>query len=91
MAFSSCSSSGRSIVTEADFRVFEIVTRTLQAIIVPIIGYGIFILRGIHHELRRLNGRMIAMEQWRLDHEASDTRLHNEVIERIRYFQRHGD
>lgn len=46
----------------------------LQQVIVPIIGYSAYALRGILRELRAMNGRLGKVEQWTVDHERSDDR-----------------
>ena len=40
----------------------------LQTIVVPIVGYGAFMLKGIRDEFRKLNGRLGRLEQWKEDH-----------------------
>jgi len=66
------------------------VVQVLQAIAAPLLAIGVWILRRLSREmaevslqLRILNGRMIAIEQWRLDHERHDDSVHTSERERL--------
>lgn len=43
-----------------------------RALALPAIGYVAYVVRDIRNELRRINGRLGRMEQWRDDHEKHD-------------------
>lgn len=46
----------------------------IQILIIPVVGYGVRVLKDIRDEFRALNGRMTRIEQWRDDHiDADDT------------------
>ena len=40
----------------------------IQAIVAPVVGYGVYVLKGVRDEFRRLNGRLGRLEQWKEDH-----------------------
>lgn len=44
----------------------------VQTIVVPILGYGAYILRDIRHQLRTINGRVMKLEAWTTAHEKID-------------------
>ena len=62
---------------------YTFVLQAFQTFIVPVLGYAAFMLRGIRGELRALNGRMIDMERWRMDHDKTDEHHHAEVGRRL--------
>jgi len=47
---------------------------TIQALVVPVLGYLAYVLRSILTELRTMNSRIIKLEQWQLDHTVDDER-----------------
>lgn len=51
----------------------------VQTIGIPLLGYGAYLLRDIRDELRRLNGRVVRLEQWREDHEIFADRARAEI------------
>ena len=44
----------------------------LDKLVLPLIGYGAWVLRDIRDHLRILNGRLTRAEQWGVDHEKQD-------------------
>lgn len=40
----------------------------IQAIVAPVVGYGVYVLKGVRDEFRKLNGRLGRIEQWKEDH-----------------------
>lgn len=58
--------------------------KIVQTIAVPILGYFAYVLRGIRAELHNLNGRMIDMERWRVDHNKQDDERHDHTMDLFR-------
>lgn len=50
-----------------------------QLLAVPVIGYGVRILRDIRDEFRVLNGRVTSLETWKDDHKEMDVRDHAHI------------
>lgn len=71
----------------------QVAAYVAQFVILPAIGYGSLVLRGIRvrlddirDELQTLNGRVTRAEQWRDDHEKTDEyreRMYGQGIERM--------
>lgn len=61
----------------------SVVAEILRTLIVPGIGYLLFTSRRILNELRNLNGRLIRQEQWRVDHDRSDTQRFRQMEQQI--------
>lgn len=61
-----------------------------QTLLVPIFGFGTYVLRGINQELRKLNGRVIRMEQWQKDHESHDKDRFDGIHESLKGLRRIG-
>ena len=57
--------------------------QVLQAVIVPMGGYGIWILRSIRDELHQLNNRVVVLEQWHKDHDPQGDG-HRVITEQVR-------
>ena len=51
----------------------------LDSLVVPLLGYGLFVMRGIREELRKLNGRVIRIEQWSHDHDEADEKAFAQI------------
>lgn len=66
--------------------LFDTALRLWQVVVVPVAGWGAWVLTDIRNQLRTLNGRMLTMEQWRADHDKQDDHRHESVtrdVERI--------
>jgi hypothetical protein len=57
--------------------------RLTETLLVPLLGYGAYVLRGIRNELRSLNGRLIHMEAWRDQHDKQDDDRHHDLLRRL--------
>ena len=55
----------------------------LQGLLVPVLGYGAWILRDIRNQLRTLNGRMIKIEEWRGAHDKQDDERHEDLTAHV--------
>ena len=55
----------------------------LQGLLVPVLGYGAWILRDIRNQLRTLNGRMIKIEEWRELHDKQDDERHRDLTTQL--------
>ena len=51
----------------------------LDSLVIPLLMYGLFVMRSIRNELGNLNGRIIRIEQWEKDHDASDKEDFTEI------------
>ena len=56
----------------------------LQGVVVPILGYGIYLLTDIRNQLRTLNGRVTRLEAWTSSHEKLDDERTEIIREQIR-------
>jgi hypothetical protein len=59
-------------VSSGDMIGFKEFLDLFNALVVPAIGYGAYVLRDIRDNLRTLNGRVGKSEQWQHDHDARD-------------------
>ena len=61
------------------FEAADIAIRLIQVVIVPVTGYGAWVLRDIRDQLRRMNGRVLVSETWREDHTKQDDERHRKL------------
>ena len=55
----------------------------LQVLVVPLIGYGIYLLKDISKQLCKINTSLSSLTQWTVDHEVLDTERNTNLREEI--------
>ena len=55
----------------------------IQALVVPLIGCGIYLLKDISKQLSKINTSLSGLNQWTIDHEALDTERNANLREDI--------
>ena len=55
-----------------------------QTFLVPILGYGVYLLNDIRAQLVRLNGRVTRVETWTREHEKLDDERTETIRQQIR-------
>jgi TolA-binding protein len=75
-------------VTGSDLGWVSDLAGLFERLVVPILGYGAYILRDIRNQLRAMNGRLMKMEEWRELHHEQDERFHQETAARVTYLER---
>jgi len=61
----------------------------LQILVVPLIGYGIYLLKDICNQLSTINKSLSSLGQWTVDHEALDTERNTNLREEITLCKQH--
>lgn len=61
----------------------------LQVLVVPLIGYGIYLLKDISKQLSKINTSLSSLTQWTIDHEALDTERNINLREEITQCKQH--
>lgn len=56
----------------------------VQTFLVPILGYGVYLLNDIRMQLIRLNGRVTRVETWTGEHEKLDDERTETIRQQIR-------
>lgn len=61
----------------------------LQVLIVPLIGYGIYLLKDISKQLSKINMSLSSLSQWTVDHEVLDAERNTNLREEITLCKQH--
>ena len=61
----------------------------LQILVVPLIGYGIYLLKNICNQLSTINKSLSRLGQWAIDHEVLDTERNTNLREEINQCKQH--
>lgn len=54
------------------FALLDNVYKFIQTILLPLLGYGAYVLRDIRNQLQAMNGRLLKSEAWMKAHEKLD-------------------
>jgi len=55
----------------------------IQILVVPLIGYGIYLLKDISKQLFKINTSLSGLSQWTIDHEVLDAERNTNLKEEI--------
>lgn len=61
----------------------------LQVLIVPLVGYGIYLLKDISKQLSKINISLSSLSQWTVDHEVLDAERNTNLREEINQCKQH--
>ena len=65
--------------------------RVIQTLVLPVVGYGVVVLRGIWSELAKMNARVGKVEIWTQEHEKSDLREFGAIRRELDHLGRSRD
>jgi hypothetical protein len=55
----------------------------LQYAVAPMLGLVAYYMRGMAHEMRQMNGRLLKLEEWRSYHDKQDDERHDRLEQYI--------